>query len=83
MRVEIRADNKVHIEGYVNAVGRDSRPLPSPKGKFVEQVAPGVFNRACAAKKPEVMLDHHRVLDADATFREDFIVLHISADITD
>lgn len=43
MRVEIRADNKVHIEGYVNAVGRDSRPLPSPKGKFVEQVAPGVF----------------------------------------
>lgn len=83
MRVEIRADNKVHIEGYVNAVGRDSRPLPSPKGKFVEQVAPGVFNRACTAKKPEVMLDHHRVLDADATFREDNIGLHISADITD
>lgn len=47
------------------------------------RVAPGVFNRACAAKKPEVMLDHHRVLDADATFREDNIGLHISADITD
>lgn len=83
MRVEIRADDQVHIEGYVNAVGRDSRPLPSPRGKFVEQVAPGVFNRACAKKKPAVMLDHKRALDADAEFNEDNIGLHISADIRD
>lgn len=83
MRIEIRADDTVHIEGYVNAVGRDSRPLPSPKGRFVEQVAPGVFNRACAAKKPAVMLDHRRTLDATAEFHEDNIGLHISADIND
>lgn len=83
MRVEIRADDQVHIEGYVNAVGRDSRPLPSPRGKFVEQVAPGVFNRACSRKKPTVMLDHKRTLDADADFHEDNIGLHISADIRD
>lgn len=83
MRVEIRANDIVHIEGYVNAVGRDSRPLPSPTGRFVEQVAPGVFNRACAIKKPSVMLDHRRSLEADAAFREDNIGLHISADIKD
>ena len=83
MKVEIRADDQVHIEGYVNAVGRDSRPLPSPRGKFVEQVAPGVFNRACSRKKPAVMLDHKRTLDADADFHEDNIGLHISADIRD
>lgn len=83
MKIEIRADNIVHIEGYVNAVGRDSRPLPSARGKFVEQVAPGVFEKACRARKPVVMHNHHRTLDADAKFIEDNIGLHISVDIRD
>ena len=47
MRIEIRADS-VLIEGYVNAVARDSRPMRDRKtGKrFVEQIVPGVFERA-------------------------------------
>ena len=42
-----------------------------------------MFNRACSRKKPAVMLDHKRTLDADADFHEDNIGLHISADIRD
>ncbi len=83
MKIEIRADGAVHVEGYVNAVGRDSRPLPSARGKFVEQVAPGTFERACKTAKPIVMHNHRRPLDADAEFFEDNIGLHISADIRD
>lgn len=40
MQIEIRGD-RVHISGYVNAVGRDSRPIPDRRGTFVEQVEPG------------------------------------------
>ena len=83
MKIEIRADETVHIEGYVNAVGRDSRPLPSARGKFVEQVAPGTFERACRARKPTVMHNHRRSLDATAEFCEDNIGLRVSADIHD
>lgn len=83
MKIEIRADGAVHIEGYVNAVGRDSRPLPSARGKFVEQVSPGAFDRACRACKPVLMHNHRRTLDADAEFFEDNIGLHVSADIRD
>ena len=40
MRIELRADSVV-IEGYVNAVARDSRPMRDRKtGKrFVEQLS--------------------------------------------
>ena len=38
MRIEIRNDS-VLIDGYVNAVARDSRPMLDEKGeKFVEQI---------------------------------------------
>lgn len=83
IKIEIRAGDVTHVEGYVNAVGRDSRPLPSPRGKFVEQVAPDTFRRAITDKKPDVMLNHKRTLDADADFTEDNIGLHVSAEIRD
>ena len=54
MRVEIRADC-VYIEGYVNAVGRDSRPISSPKGKFIEQIVPKTFAKSLQ-RKPDVEL---------------------------
>ena len=37
MKIEIR-NNSIVLDGYVNAVCRDSRVLPSPRGKFVEQI---------------------------------------------
>ncbi len=45
MRVEIRSDS-VLIDGYVNAVGRDSKPIPCINGKFIEQIEPRAFDKA-------------------------------------
>lgn len=45
MRVEIRNDS-VLIDGYVNAVGRNSKPIPFINGKFIEQIEPRAFDKA-------------------------------------
>ena len=46
MRIEIRNDS-VMLDGYVNAVARDSRPMLDEHGeKFVEQIVPKTFQRA-------------------------------------
>jgi len=87
MKVEIRADHVV-IEGYVNAVGRDSRPLPAPKGRFLEQVVPKTFQRAIErAKNIEVRFNHQKVLGSttggELELREDNIGLYAKARIMD
>ncbi|MCS4463346.1 HK97 family phage prohead protease [Clostridium botulinum] len=58
MRVEIRSDHVI-IEGYINAVERDSRPMPSPKGKFVEQVRSGVWKNAISKNDNIIFLLNH------------------------
>lgn len=45
MQVEIR-NGSVKLDGYVNVPLRDSRMLPSPRGQFVEQIMPKVFDQA-------------------------------------
>lgn len=46
MRIEIRNDS-VLLDGYVNVVARDSRPILDEKGeKFIEQIVPKTFERA-------------------------------------
>lgn len=45
MQIEIRNDC-VELTGYVNVVARESRVLPSIKGKFIEQIIPKTFERA-------------------------------------
>lgn len=62
MKVEIRNDS-VRIEGYVNAVERDSKPLRGKDGVFIEKVRAGVFCRALARAKAcrqevRVLLNH-------------------------
>lgn len=84
MKVEIRADNSVRISGYVNAVERESRPIRSPQGEFVEMVAPGTFGRAIQdAASVALMVDHERTLgstaDGSLTLREDNIGLYADA----
>lgn len=60
MRIEIRG-NQVLLDGYVNAVGRDSRVLPSPKGKFIEQIVPKTFQRALdKAENVDLLFNHSR-----------------------
>ena len=89
MRVEIRADSVV-IEGYVNAVARDSRTMKDRKtGKrFVEQIVPGVFERALRHNDVKLLLNHDstRVLGSTGTnleLHEDSIGLHARAEVTD
>lgn len=88
MRVEIRSD-AVLLEGYVNAVGRDSRILTDRTGKkFVEQIVPGTFQRALEkGNNIEIDLNHNRVLGSRDTgeveLYEDAIGLRAKALISD
>lgn len=46
MQIEIRNDS-VLLDGYVNAIARDSKPMLDDNGeKFVEQISPKTFQRA-------------------------------------
>ncbi|MBP3931679.1 MAG: HK97 family phage prohead protease [Peptostreptococcaceae bacterium] len=58
--MEIRmSDNTITVEGYVNSVARDSKPMHSPKGEFVEQVLPKVWTRALRKAEDVKILFNH------------------------
>ena len=59
MKIEIR-DNSIRIEGYVNAICRDSRVLPSPRGRFVEQIKEKVWERALEKAEDVKLLFNHK-----------------------
>jgi len=90
MRIETRGET-VTIDGYVNAVGRDSRPITDRRTgeKFVEQMVPGVFKRAIErAKNIPMLLNHNedrKLGDTDTNMQlfEDSIGLRVIAEITD
>lgn len=90
MKIRIRADS-VEIEGYVNAVGRDSRRMVDEHGSdFVEQIQPGAFALALSKRSgPVFMLHNHkesRVIgstDDNLELEEDSIGLHARATATD
>lgn len=91
MDIEIRADGSLHIEGYVNAVERDSRTVICPDcGKCVEQIKAGVFGMALrAAQNINMLLNHDEsrkiasTAENTLTLTEDNIGLRATADITD
>ena len=89
MRVEIRS-SKVIIDGYVNAVGRDSRPIRDriTGERFVEQIVPGAFKRALERNEVKLLLNHdeNRVLgstETNLTLYEDEIGLRAHAEVDD
>lgn len=87
MKLTIRNDS-VEVSGYVNAVGRDSRPLADANGYFIEQVQPGAFARSLSRKDPVMLLNHDpsRVLSTKKDgldVREDAVGLYARATITD
>ena len=45
MKMELR-NNTVVLDGYINAVGRDSRVIRTVGKNFVEQVLPETFDKA-------------------------------------
>lgn len=93
MKIEIRNDSVI-IDGYVNAVGRDSRPLMPRSALFpdkcVEQVVPGSFKRSLENRSNVDLLINHdksRKLGStesgEITLNEDSIGLRAHAVITD
>lgn len=87
MLIQLRND-KVIIDGYVNAVGRDSRPIRDKKtGEcFVEQIVPGAFKRALGRREVKLLLNHDRELgstETNLTLHEDAIGLRAHAEIED
>ena len=89
MQIEIRNDSVV-IDGYVNAVARDSRPLRDKEGKkFIEQIVPKAFERALSrASEIKLLLNHDSNRQLGSTgdnleLYEDSIGLRAHAVVTD
>lgn len=90
LNVEVRADGSAHISGYVNAVGRDSRPVRTPDGLCVEQIRPGTFAAALRDCGEVRMLVNHdpgkciaSTADGTVVLAEDSIGLKADAVIAD
>ena len=90
MQIRVRNDS-VEIEGYVNAVERNSKPLASrSEGKFIERICKGAFKNALKRNDDvAVLLNHdwHRTLGStkqgNLELEENNIGLHARAIITD
>jgi HK97 family phage prohead protease len=89
VKVNIRAD-KVEIEGYVNAIERDSKPLWSRVGQFIERICKGAFKKALKRNDDvHILLNHDWNRDLGSTkqgnleLEEDNIGLRVRACITD
>lgn len=89
MQIRVKEDT-VEIEGYVNAIERNSKPLLSRLGKFVERICKGAFQRAITRNDDiHILLNHNWRRDLGSTkqgnleLKEDNIGLHARATITD
>lgn len=86
-RVEIRNDY-VLIDGYVNAVLRDSREMKDKRTgqRFVERINAGAFERALQKNEVQLLWNHEKLLGSTSTnleLYEDNIGLHARAKISD
>ena len=89
MKVNVRADS-VEIEGYVNAIERNSKPLMSRVGQFIERICKGAFKRALRRNDDvKILLNHDWNRELGSTkkgnleLEEDNIGLKARATITD
>lgn len=89
MQVRVKEDS-VEIEGYVNAIERDSKPLLSRVGQFIERICKGAFKKALKRNDDvHILLNHDWKRDLGSTKKgnlelvEDNIGLHAIATITD
>lgn len=89
MKINLRGDS-VEIEGYVNAIERDSKPLRDRIGNFIERICKGAFKKALKRNDDvHILLNHDWSRDLGSTKRgnleltEDNIGLHARACITD
>jgi phage prohead protease, HK97 family len=60
MRIEVRNDSVV-LDGYVNAVDRESKPIPTVNGRFIEKIKPGAFQRSLNSRENiDLLLNHDK-----------------------
>lgn len=89
MRAELRADG-LHISGYVNVPGRESRPVMTPHGRVIEIIEQRAFARAIErAGEVRMLLDHDKnhvladTKDGTLTVKEDEVGLRAESVVTD
>ena len=89
MRAELRADG-LHISGYVNVPGRESRPVMTPHGRVIEVIEQRAFAKAIErAENINMLLDHDplRILASTQAgtlnVKEDAVGLRAESVITD
>lgn len=89
MRIEIRSDSVI-LDGYVNAVERDSRPIITSKGKCVERIESRAFEKALSrADNVDFLLNHDKnrklgsTREGNIELFEDNIGLRAIATVTD
>ena len=89
MQIRVKEDS-VEIEGYVNAIERNSKPLMSRVGQFIERICKGAFKRALKRNDDvHILLNHDWSRDLGSTKKgnlelvEDNIGLRAKATITD
>lgn len=89
MEIRVKKDS-VEIEGYVNAIERNSKPLWSRVGQFVERICKGAFKKALKRNDDvHILLNHDWNRDLGSTkkgnleLEEDNIGLKARATITD
>lgn len=89
MNIIIRADH-VHIDGYVNAVERLSKPITERLGTFRERVSAGTFKKALNRAEDVRILENHDftrnlggIKDGNLHLEEDAIGLRAEADLYD
>lgn len=89
MEIRVKEDS-VEITGYVNAIERDSKPLLSRVGQFIERICKGAFSKALRRNDDvHILLNHNWDRDLGSTKKgnleltEDNIGLKARAIITD
>lgn len=89
MEIRVKEDS-VEIEGYVNAIERNSKPLMSRVGQFIERICKGAFKKALKRNNDvHILLNHDWNRDLGSTkqgnleLEEDNIGLKARATITD
>lgn len=87
IKAEIRADG-LHISGYVNVPGRESRPVITPRGKVIEVIEQRAFQRALQkVDNVDLKVDHERTIastkEGSLKVYEDEIGLRAETVITD
>lgn len=89
IRIEIRNDSVI-LDGYVNATGKDSKPIPSLHGKFIEQIKPDAFKKSLEKRdNVDLLLNHDKnrklgsISDGNLELIEDGIGLRAVCTVTD